>query len=233
VRLAVNVGSLDLISGGAINQGVLFALGRLPQLAGRCRVIEFDLLEASNLNRYPLATSADVGSPKAQLTTRAASDEFIITPTAARLDAATAATLAPFADRILVGVDRISIRWEAQRQAPDWVWVGGTSHLEGFIWTHPAGEACAGCANPTNHDDDNPDPIPTISFVSGLTGTLLAYEFLAATDGDQPPHQRALAIAPFNLSGGQPVHRDALRANAQCPVRCPASLALGDVEHDA
>jgi molybdopterin/thiamine biosynthesis adenylyltransferase len=225
IPLTVGLGRVDVISAGAIVQGALFALGRLPRLAGDIRAIEHDTFTVSNLNRYPLATARDIGLPKIEIAPRAATERMRVHGVQRLFDEAAARDLRPLADRVLVGVDRISARWQAQRHAPGWVWVAGTSHFGGYVWTHPPDEPCAGCANPTDDDADNADPIPTISFVSTVTGALLTHEFLAAITGNQSL-RRARMVSPFNFSAPLSLHRMGIAPHPRCPVGCPASQAL-------
>jgi molybdopterin/thiamine biosynthesis adenylyltransferase len=220
-----DIGAVDVISAGAISQGALFALGRLPRLRGALRVIEHDSFALSNLNRYPLSTARDIGLAKSEIARRTHTEHATVRGVPNRFDDSTATALAPLADRVLVGVDRISARWDVQRHAPGWVWVGGTSHFGGYVWTHPPHEPCAGCANPTDTDPENEDPIPTISFVSTLTGAMLAYDFLAATTDHQSPQERALTLSPFNLSAQHPLVRSGIAADPRCHLGCPASRA--------
>jgi molybdopterin/thiamine biosynthesis adenylyltransferase len=224
IPLTVDIGRVDMISAGAIIQGALFALGRLPGVSGDIRVIEHDTFTVSNLNRYPLSTADDLDLPKIEIVSRLSTPQMTVHGVPQQFDDASANDLSPLSDRLLVGVDSISARWEAQRHAPGWVWVGGTSHFGGYVWTHPPDEPCAGCANPTDRDADAAADIPTISFVSTITGTLLAYEFLAAITGNQPP-TRALQVSPFNLTAPMALLRTGIAPHADCRVGCRASRA--------
>jgi hypothetical protein len=46
--------NVDIVSGGAITHSVLYTLARMPSIRGQVRVIEPDVAEVSNLNRYAL-----------------------------------------------------------------------------------------------------------------------------------------------------------------------------------
>jgi hypothetical protein len=61
-----NLGAFDVISGGAITNGLLYALSRIPKVRGRARVIEPDITDPTNLNRYMLLLSDHVGHSKAE-----------------------------------------------------------------------------------------------------------------------------------------------------------------------
>ena len=60
------LGAFDVISGGAITNGTLYALSRLPDVKGVGRVVEPDVGETSNLNRYMLLRIEDIEKPKAE-----------------------------------------------------------------------------------------------------------------------------------------------------------------------
>lgn len=68
----VDIGRVNLVGAGAIGQAALFAL-RAAGVGGELRVIEPELLELSNLQRYVLSGDADVGVAKVELASRALS----------------------------------------------------------------------------------------------------------------------------------------------------------------
>lgn len=148
----LRVPETDVVSGGAIATSMLFCLIRLPGLAANLRVIEPDVIELPNLNRYPLARRSDCGRRKADVLTGFGTPAVRIASVADRFSAATSKTIGPLASHVLVGVDDIPARWDVQRAAPGGVCVAGTSHLFALVTAHERGEPCAGCAHPRDED---------------------------------------------------------------------------------
>ena len=60
------LGAVDVISGGAITNAALYALLRMPAVTAAMRIIEPDLLDLPNLNRYASARRSMLGWPKAR-----------------------------------------------------------------------------------------------------------------------------------------------------------------------
>jgi hypothetical protein len=219
---AVRLGDVDAISGGAITNAALFALLRLPEITGRVRVIEHDLLAISNLNRYALARRSMLTWPKATALQAFSTPNLRLTGRVDKLDISTVAQLGPIAPRLLVGVDHIPSRWLAQRAAGSgWVCVGSSSHDFVLVSTHPRGTSCAGCAHP--RDDDFTGDIPTISFVSFWAGLIQALELLAEAGGRAPAWARSTEIWPLGLDNPHGIRPYPQAAAASCPVRCAAS----------
>lgn len=163
---------LDVISGGAITHGMLFALLRFPGLDADARVFDDDAFDWPNLNRYLLGRQSSQGENKADLLTAFSLPGLRISAVPSRFDDEVAATIA-LADTMAVGVDDIWSRWRVQRVAPGHVVVGATSHFEVVVSEHPPAAACARCLYPDGEDDGR--PIPTVSFVSAFAGILQAY----------------------------------------------------------
>ena len=57
----IRLGAVDVISGGAITNAALYALLRMPAVTAAMRIIEPDLLDLPNLNRYALARRSMIG----------------------------------------------------------------------------------------------------------------------------------------------------------------------------
>jgi hypothetical protein len=210
---------LDIISGGAISTSALFCLLRIPTLSARCRVVEPETLDISNLNRYPLARRSDCGKKKAAVLAAAASDRFQIDGVEERFVEERNQAIGNLQQHVLVGVDDIPSRWAVQRACTGWLCVGATSHFYALVTTHESDTPCAGCAHP--RDDDVAGPIPTISFVSFWAGLMQARSLLLALRGDSP--QRAVNIWPLGLHGVHGVHFTRLAPRVDCPVRCRPS----------
>jgi hypothetical protein len=215
-RCAPELGPLDVISAGAITNGMLFALLRVPGLSAAVRVFDQDVFDWPNLNRYPLGSQALVGEPKAPLLERYSTPRLIIESVSARFDdrLATSLKLVPL---VAVGVDDIPSRWCVQRAAPGAVVVGGTSHFEVIVSEHPIAEPCAGCLYRDGEDDGR--PIPTVSFVSTFAGFLQAYRLLTMQGCT---HARQTRAAPLNLAGSQPIIELGVPRRLDCPARCRA-----------
>jgi hypothetical protein len=213
--VSVDLGRLDVISAGAITNGMLFALLRVPGICGALRIFDKDILNWANLNRYPLARQALLKQPKALVLERYATPTLQIDGVPACFDDQLAASL-QLAPLVAVGVDDIPSRWRAQRTAPGTVVVGGTSHFEVVVSEHPPGEPCAGCLYRDGEDDGQ--PIPTVSFVSTFAGILQAYRLLAGAP--QRPEARQTRAAPLNLAGSDPLVELGVARRAACPASC-------------
>lgn len=221
----VTVGEVDLISGGAITNAALYALLRIPGVTAAMRVIEPDLLDLSNLNRYALALRSMVESPKTDVLTSYATPTIRITGSRVLFGDETVPLLAPIAPRLLVGVDHIPSRWAVQRAAGSgWLCVGASSHDFVLVSAHPPRSACAGCAH--TRDEDLVGDIPTISFVSFRAGLIQALEMIAHAAGASPAWTRSTHVWPLGLENRRGIHRFAQNPAPTCPVRCSASTAL-------
>ena len=168
------LGAIDIISGGAITNGLLYALARLPNVTGVGRVVEPDIAEMSNLNRYMLLTMGDLEEPKAERLAALELGGFTLKPLLWQFE--TRDSIGAFAPRVLVGVDDIPTRWAVQRGMPRYLGIGATTHWSAMASCHRPGEACAGCAHP--RDDTMAGPIPTVAFVSFLAALLQATDLL-------------------------------------------------------
>jgi hypothetical protein len=215
----VDLGHVDFVSGGAITTAALYALLRVPDLRGSLHVIEEDVLDITNLNRYPLARRGRIGEYKAELLASFATGDLRIEPVLSRFTNEARASVLPFAPRVCVGVDDIPSRWRVQQEQPIWHCVGATSHLEMRLSTHVRGEPCAGCAHPT---DDFVGTIPTISWVSLWAGLLQARELLAAAAGISPSAP-SYWCWPFGLANRHGLVARPVAARIDCPVGCDAA----------
>jgi hypothetical protein len=220
----LRVPETDVVSGGAITTSMLFCLLRLPGFTADLRVIEPDVIELPNLNRYPLVRRSDCGRRKADVLAGFGTPAVRIASVRDRFTATTSETIGPLASHVLVGVDDIPARWDVQRAAPGWVCVAGTSHLFALITAHEQGKPCAGCAHP--RDEEIAATIPTISFVSFWAGLMQTRELLRRAAGAAATHP-VLNIWPFGLYGPHGLHATDLGPNAACPVGCPASRRVG------
>jgi hypothetical protein len=222
---ATDLGAVDSISAGAIATAALYVLLRIPGLKMRLRLIDPDTGAPSNLNRYLLLHRSLLGMPKTKALATYQTDRIEIESEVSRFDTEHQAAIEPLARRVIVGVDDIPSRWRAQAAAPYWLGVGATSHFEVVVSEHTPDSPCAGCLHPRD-DPGVQEEIPTISFVSAMSGFLLSYRLLRASFGEANPAQ-TLAY-PFNVAGERPVWDGPLSARPDCPVRCTASRAQAE-----
>jgi hypothetical protein len=165
------LGRFDIISAGAIANGLLYCLGRLDGVTGSGRVIDFDQGDLSNMNRNMLLLANRVRDLKVEVLTDAFRDALTLQALPLRYDELTAAWIGALAPHVLVGVDDIATRWTIQAQWPLWLGIGATSHWSAMASFHTANLACARCQHPV--DDALDTPIPTVAFVSFWAGLLL------------------------------------------------------------
>ena len=222
-RTPLDLGRVEVISGGAITNATIYALLRVPELSADLRVIEPETVDLTNLNRYPLARRSDKDQPKVRVLEGYSRGSFKISGVRARFDDSWPALLRDLAPRILVGADEIPVRWAVQQAAPQWLQVSGTSHFFAMASSHHPDGPCAGCAHPI--DEDGNEPIPTISFVSLWAGILQAVDLLNDASG-QPTAGHYTMCYPFGLSGPRPILRSALDGVTNCPVGCRSSQSL-------
>jgi hypothetical protein len=214
-----NLGQFDVISGGAISNGLLYALFRAPNVTGRARIIEPDVTEISNLNRGMLFVRSRLGHAKASELSRHSPSALRMRPLLHRFETQTLERIGSLADNVLIGVDDIPSRWAVQRGWPLWLGVGATTHFSAMASFHTHKLPCAGCL----HHLDEPDAgrIPTVAFVSFWAGLWLASLFIRHLSGhdptaaDQQVYFSNLRPESFWLS---PVKR-----RSDCPVSCTDS----------
>jgi hypothetical protein len=180
-----DLGAFDLVSGGAIIQSALFALGRIPGVTGGGRIVEPERGDLTNLNRYALLLRSRMaefkGNDLARWAASGALGGLHLTPVVARYDAALADGLAPQTPAVLVGVDDIPSRWVVQAQRPEWLGIGATTHYSAMASYHTARLGCARCLHPV--DEPGAGAIPTVAFVSHWAGLWLATMFVKARTG--------------------------------------------------
>jgi hypothetical protein len=215
----LDLGHVDVISGGAITYATIYTLLRIPGLSAFLRVLDPETLDITNLNRYPLARSSDVGKAKPTTLEHFSRDQIKISGIQDRFGDSRPELLC-LAPRVLVGADQIPARWAAQRAAPGWLQVSGTSHFFAMSSAHQPGGPCAGCAHPMDEQGD--DPIPTISFVSLWAGILQTIDLLNEAGGQEPGGHYTMCY-PLGLSGTRPLIRGKLSPAAECPVSCQAA----------
>lgn len=224
----IDLGVVDIISGGAITQATLFALLRLPRARLRGRIFDDDETEPPNLNRNMLTLVEDVGTSKVGVVEQRSSPNFSIRGIAERFPEKSA-ELETLAERVVVGVDHIPSRWEVQRRSAGLVVVGATSHFNVSSSCHAPDEPCCGCLHPV----DEPDgqimiPIPTVSFVSFWAGLVTAVRLIRGCLGKRwPPTRQQLWLSPLRMDRPLGAWWMPVAPSKNCPVQCSSARALG------
>jgi hypothetical protein len=215
------LGAFDAVSGGAIVNGLVATLLQLPNIDGDMRVIESELADLSNVNRY-LQLRGDEDEPaKIDVLHEASTPSLRITGVPQRFTEETREQLRPLRERVFVGVDDIPSRWLIQEEWPESLIVGATNDQEAIVTSHHPRDPCVGCAHP-DPLPPNGDFIPTISFVSFWAGLLQVCTLLVELA--EGPTARRYTVFPFALGGSRWYDVAELVANARCPVGCTRSL---------
>lgn len=221
----IDLGSLDIISAGAICQAALYVLTRLPGIRATGRILDDDTTAISNLNRNMLSTISDVDVEKVRVVTDRCGVKVHLEPIGKRLVSG-CSECGSLSARVLVGVDDIPSRWEAQRLAPGWLVVSGTSHFNVSSSDHGRGQPCSGCL----HSMDDPavtGSIPTVSFVSFWAGLAMAVRLVREAFGKPYSFkQQHLWLAPLRMDQPNGAMWLPVAPNAECPVGCLASRNL-------
>jgi len=214
-----DMGSFDCVSGGAIIQAALYALCRIPGARGAVRVIEPEVADLTNLNRYSLLRRSRSAVLKAVDLAEMGLAGLRIEPIPQRYDATFREQLGPPAPAVLVGVDDIPSRWEVQAAAPFWLGVGATTHYSAMASYHVAGLGCARCLHP--RDEPGGGPIPTISFVSHWAGLWLASLFARERIGARPPVlQQSAYFTSLRADSSASLWLGPVAARSDCPFGC-------------
>jgi molybdopterin/thiamine biosynthesis adenylyltransferase len=119
---AVDVGEAQLVGLGAIGNGAVWALARVPSVRGSLDLVDHEAVELSNLQRYVLTTQRDRGEPKVEVAARALArtaltvrqhpdrwGDYLRTRGTGRLE------------RVAVGLDSARDRIAVQAGLPRWV----------------------------------------------------------------------------------------------------------------
>jgi hypothetical protein len=214
-----DIGAFDMISGGAIANGALFALLRLPAVTGACRVIDDDVSAISNLNRNALLRRSQLDLAKVE-DLASYSNGLAVEGIPVRFETGVADFR--LAHTVLLGVDHIPSRWAVQRTSPAWLGVGATDRYTVQVSRHDPAEPCAGCAYPYGNDPGG--DIPTVAFVSFWAGLLLAAELLSRrsrSDGEATSQRLFCALRPESFGSS----RLPIAFHPECPLRCSARKA--------
>jgi hypothetical protein len=217
----IDLGNVDLISGGAITQSVLYALLRFPGVQMSGRVYDDDITNESNLNRNMLTIHGDIEMSKAQLIADRCAARFQLKPINSRFTADL--QVANLASHVLVGVDDIPSRWEVQRRSFGWLAVAGTSHFSISSSHHSDEMPCCGCLHPVDDADAN-NVIPTISFVSFWAGLATAVRLIKKCVGYPYGREKQhLWLTPLRLDKPNAAMWLPVQPVPNCPVSCAQS----------
>jgi hypothetical protein len=215
-------GEFDCISGGAITHALLFALSRF-RIAGDVRVIEPDVNDITNLNRYALLRLSRIGVPKALDLAAMPLGELRVTGITERYDNAFSSKHGYLRSHVLVGVDHIPTRWAVQDASPEWMGIGASSHYSAMASYHTATTPCARCLHPV--DDELRGLIPTVSFVSHWAGLWLATLFaLECAGAKMPLGQQSTYATLLRPDLPSAIYRSGVHRRAIC-VRCAVAAA--------
>lgn len=177
---------LVLVSGGAVAHAALYALQWCLPVGSDVVVLDEDVVDPSNLNRYALLRHSEAVTRVAKVDQiKAALDGvFAITPVRQALARSNDTAERLRAAHVIVGADDIPVRWMAQECGPAWLGVGATTHFDAMVTHHTLGMACARCAHPT--DDPTTGLLPSIGFVSLWAGVGVASRFAGLLAGHEP-----------------------------------------------
>lgn len=214
--LITDIGSIDIISAGAISNAFLYSVLRVPDIVGQARTFDRDSSDGGNLNRNAFLTTDWVGKPKVALFANHATPRFTIDPIPEHFPLDGSVSLA---ESVIVGVDDVPARWALASMAAAWMGVGATTHFNSMASYHYRHSACAACLHATDEEIDG--PTPTIAFVSFLAGLLVAADLMIETGSrnvSTASRQRYMsALRPDGLWA------NIVPPNPDCPARCPLS----------
>jgi hypothetical protein len=209
------LGQFDIISAGAVSNGFLYAMMRLPHVSGTCRVLDEDISEAGNRNRNMLLMPCHLRHPKVQVFEEFGG-ELKVKGLPRHFRETDVASLAP---RVVVGVDDIPTRWTLAGARVDWMGVGATSHFAAMVSVHYSYAACAACLHP--RDETIEGATPTVAFVSFMSGLMVAGDFLrdvGRAEARLMSHYRY--VVPLQMDGEWEGNVAPIE---NCPAGCPAS----------
>jgi hypothetical protein len=212
--LCADIGNVDLVSAGAITNSVLYALLRVPGIAGKGRAFDRDTSDHSNRNRNALLLRQGVGHTKVDLFA-SLSRGFEIEPIYRHFENS---DIGDIADRVIVGVDDIPTRWLLASAGVGWMGVGATTHFKAMSSVHYPLSGCAACLHP--HDEPQNGPIPTVAFSSFLAGLMVAAELLSDVGGSYMFASRQAFVEALYPAT---IHRMKVPAIFDCPGQCDAS----------
>lgn len=175
------------IGAGGVKSPMLYYLAAAG--IGHLRIIDFDTVELSNLNRQILYGTADVGRPKAEAAAarlRGLNDEITVEPVAARVATANVAALLDGFDIVIEGGDspqgrRLVNDYCVQARTP--MVHASAQYNYGYLLTVlPARSACFHCVFP-DLPEGHGGSVPVMGIATGLVGVLGAGEVVKLITG--------------------------------------------------
>jgi hypothetical protein len=140
-----DIGQTALIGAGAIGNAAVWALARAP-IEGTLQIVDPEMIELSNLQRYVLATRADEAAPKASL----ASEQLTGGLTGVTHPVALAEFLSEQGyrwERMLLALDSARDRRSAQASLPRWIANAWTQPGDLGVSVHPSFDSDGVCVS--------------------------------------------------------------------------------------
>lgn len=219
IKEARDFGSVDIVSGGAVIHALLYALARILNSRGEFRVIEPEVSDLSNLNRYELLRRSHINTFKARDLASLDLGGLNVLPAIERFPD----RIARLASTVLVGVDHIPTRWTAQAASSDWLGIGATTHFSAMVTAHIPGLPCAGCAHPK--DEAGQLPIPTAAFVSHWAGLMLAASLVIRASGETVfASEQQTYFSPLRSDSPDSLFRGPVALRSDCPLHCGPTI---------
>lgn len=214
-----DLGRFDMVSGGAISQAALYALARIPGVNGEARVIEPDINDITNINRYAFLRRSLVGEAKAVHLAGISLQGLALQGVQLRYEEKNVDSIGQLASDVLVGVDHVESRWAVQESQPTWLGIGATEAYDAMLSFHTRGLPCARCVHEIGAAPQG--PIPTAAFISHWAGLLLAAAFVGNRAGWLRPGEQVTWLACLQLGSQFGVRRVAGFPSGVCPYGCP------------
>jgi len=180
---SVPLGAVHLIGAGAIGSALAYSLRSISRVSGALTVIDPEIIETSNLNRYLPAIAKDAfeRKPKVESVKDLLSESLLqVTVFHNTYQNYVSKRRSLNLDLVVAAVDNDETRWAIQNNFPRLILNGATGVSSVSISRHDEflEKACLGCLYPRGKEQIAPMPCPTISFVSGISGVLLAAEMI-------------------------------------------------------
>ena len=214
------IGTLDVVSGGALATSLIHALLRVEDFRAALRVWEPQDAEVSNLNRYALLRRSMLPITKVEMLRRWEREGVSIEGYSDAVDEGLAREIR-WAPWVFVGADMVEARWYVQNAWPDHLAVAGTVGFAAVASEHDPQRPCAGCLHPAANPPGG--EIATISFVSYLGGLMAAARLLRwSVDGPSIDAEQMTEAYADRLDSRTGFRHGSVARNPVCPVRCAA-----------
>ena len=144
----VNIGDCTLAGAGAIGNAALWTLARIHRASGSLAVVDPEVVDLSNLQRYVLTTQGDVDGSKVELAAKSLAGSGIAVQTFGVSWANYLATKGDYRlERVIVALDSARDRQVVQGSLPYWVANAWTQPGDLGVSRHPrfGDEACLTC----------------------------------------------------------------------------------------